>query len=104
MEKDPHNLYLCPNIIRHIKSRGMKWTGHVAHMGEGIKVYNTLVRKPEGKRPLGKSRRWWKDGIRMDLKEIGCVDFGVDSVGSGLGPVTRSGDHGDEPWVLSPRN
>jgi hypothetical protein len=47
MEKDPHNLYLCPNIIRHIKSRGMKWTGHVAHMGEGIKLYNTLVRKPE---------------------------------------------------------
>jgi hypothetical protein len=49
----------------------MKWMGHVARMGEEIKVYKVLVGKPEGKRPLGRSRPRWEDGIRMDLREIG---------------------------------
>jgi hypothetical protein len=49
----------------------MKWAGHVASMGEERKVYKFLVGKPEGKRPLGRPRRRWEDGIRMDLREIG---------------------------------
>jgi hypothetical protein len=53
-----------------MKSRRMRWAGHVAHMGEEKNVYNVLVGKPEGKRPLGRSRRRWEDGIRMDLREL----------------------------------
>jgi hypothetical protein len=49
----------------------MRWAGLVAHMGEGRNVYRVLVRKPEGKRPLGRSRHRWEDGIKMDLREIG---------------------------------
>jgi hypothetical protein len=52
----------------------MKWEGHVARMGEERKVYKFLVVKPEGKRPLGRPRRRWEDGIRMDLREIGFGD------------------------------
>jgi hypothetical protein len=67
-------------IIRQIKSRRMRWAGHVAHMGEGRTVYRFLVGKPEGKRPLEKPRRRWEDGIKMDLREIGWGG-GVDSPG-----------------------
>jgi hypothetical protein len=49
----------------------MRWAGHVSQMGEERKVYKVLVGKPEGKRPLGRPRRRWEDGIRMDLREIG---------------------------------
>jgi hypothetical protein len=66
-----HNLYTSPDIIRQIKSRRMKWVGHVARMGEGRNVYRVLVGKPEGKRPLGRQRCRWEDLIRMDLREIG---------------------------------
>jgi hypothetical protein len=66
-----HNLYSSPDIIRQVKSRRMRWAGHVARMGEERKVYNVLVGKPEGKRPLGRPRRRWEDGIRTDLREIG---------------------------------
>jgi hypothetical protein len=66
-----HNLYSSPDIIRQIKSRRMSWAGHVARMGEGRNVYRGLVGKPEGKSPLGRPRRRWKDGIKMDLGEIG---------------------------------
>jgi hypothetical protein len=66
-----HTLYSSPDIIRHVKSRRMRWAGHVARMGEETKVYKVLVGKPEGKRPLGRPSRRWKDGIRMDLREIG---------------------------------
>jgi hypothetical protein len=52
-----HNLYSSPNIIRRIKSRRMRWAGHVACMGEEMKVYKVLVGKPEGKRLLGRPRR-----------------------------------------------
>jgi hypothetical protein len=52
-----HNLYSLPNIIRMIKSRRMRWTGHVARMGETMNAYRILVGKPEGKRPLGRPRR-----------------------------------------------
>jgi hypothetical protein len=72
-----HNLYSYPDIIRQIKSRRMRWAGHVARMGEEGKVYKVLVGKPKGKRPLGRPRRTWDDGIRMDLREIclGDVDW-----------------------------
>jgi hypothetical protein len=65
-----HNLYSSPDIIRHVKSGRTRWAGHVACMGEERKVYKVLVGKPEGKRPLGRPRRRWKDGIRVDLREI----------------------------------
>jgi hypothetical protein len=66
-----HNLYSSPSIIRIIKSRRMKLVGHVARMGEKRNVYRLLVRKPEGKRPLGRPRRRWIDNIKMDLLEMG---------------------------------
>jgi hypothetical protein len=66
-----HSLYSSPNIVRVIKSRRMRWAGHVARMGEGTGVYRALVGRPEGKRPLGRPRRRWEDNIKMDLREIG---------------------------------
>jgi hypothetical protein len=69
-----HNLYSSPDIVRQIKSRRMRWAGRVARMGEGRNVYRVLVGKPEGKRPLGRRRRRWEDGIKMDLREIGWGD------------------------------
>ena len=67
-----NDLYCSPNIVLVIKSRRMRWAGHVARMGEGRVVYRVLVGKPEGKRPLGRPRRRWVDNIRMDLQEMGC--------------------------------
>jgi hypothetical protein len=58
-------------FVRVIKSRRMRWAGRVARMGEGRGVYRVLVRRPEGKRPLGRPRRRWDDNIKMDLREIG---------------------------------
>jgi hypothetical protein len=66
-----HSLYSSPNIVRVIKSRRMRWAGHVACMGEGRGVYRVLVGRPEGKRPLGSPRHRWEDNIKMDLREIG---------------------------------
>jgi hypothetical protein len=77
-----HNLYSSADIIRQIKSRSMRWAGHVERMGEGRNVYRVLVGKAEGRRPLGRPRRRWEDGIRMDLEDIGW-GCGVDSPGSG---------------------
>ena len=67
-----NDLYSSPNIVRVIKSRRMRWAGHVARMGEERGGYRVLVRKPGGKRPLGRPRRRWEDNIRMDLQEVGC--------------------------------
>jgi hypothetical protein len=66
-----HNLYSSPSIITMIKSRRMRWTGHVAQMGEKNNAYRILMGMPEGKRPLGTPRRRWVDNIKMDLREIG---------------------------------
>jgi hypothetical protein len=66
-----HNLYSSPDIIRKVKSRRMRWAGHVARKGEERKVYKVLVGKPDGRRPLGRPRRRWEDGVRMDLRVIG---------------------------------
>jgi len=65
---DPYSL---ANIVRVVKSRRMRWAGHVARIGEDRGVRSVLVGKPEGKRPLGRPRRSWKDNIKMDLKEVG---------------------------------
>jgi hypothetical protein len=72
-----HNLYSSQSIIRIIKSRRMRWAGHVARMGEKRNVHRLLVGKPEGKRPLGRPRRGWIDNIKMDLLEMGlsAVDW-----------------------------
>jgi len=67
-----NDLYCSPNIVRVIKSRIMRWAGHVARMGEERRMYGVLVGKPEGKRPLGRPRRRWVDNIRMDLQEVEC--------------------------------
>jgi hypothetical protein len=66
-----HNLYSSPDIIRQVKSRRMRWAGHVARRGEERKVCKVLVGKPEGRSPPGRPRRRWEDWIRMDLREIG---------------------------------
>jgi hypothetical protein len=66
-----HNLYSSPNIVRLIKSRMMKWEGHVARMGDGRGVYRVLVGAPEGKKPLGRPRHRWEYNIKIDLREIG---------------------------------
>ena len=66
-------LHCSPSIVRLIKSRRMRWAGHVARMGEGRGVHKVLVGKPEGKRPLGRPRRRWENNIKMDLQEVGCV-------------------------------
>ncbi|KAJ4431048.1 hypothetical protein ANN_19641 [Periplaneta americana] len=66
-----HALYPSPDIIRNIKSRRLRWAGHVARMGESRNAYRVLVGRPEGKRPLGRPRRRWEDNIKMDLREVG---------------------------------
>jgi hypothetical protein len=66
-----HSLYSSPNIVRVIKSRRIKWAGHVARIEERRGVYMVWVERPESKRPLGRHRRKWDDNIKMDLREIG---------------------------------
>jgi len=70
--EEQNDLYSSPNIVRVIKSRIMRWAGHVARMGEERGVYRVWVGKPEGKRPLGRPRGGWVDNIRMELQEVGC--------------------------------
>jgi hypothetical protein len=84
--EEVHNLYSSPDIIRQVKSRRMRWTRYVERMGEERKVYKVLVGKPEGKRPLGRPRRRWEEGIRMDLREVGFgVWIGFDCLRTGTG-------------------
>jgi hypothetical protein len=73
------DLYSSPSIIRIIKSRRMRWAGHVARTGKKRNAYRLLVGKPEGKRPLGTPRCRWVDNIRMDIGEVGWG--GVDWIG-----------------------
>jgi hypothetical protein len=67
-----NDLYSSPNVIRVIKSRRMRWAGHVARMGEKRGAYRILMGRPERARPLGRPRRRWEDNIEMDLREVGC--------------------------------
>jgi hypothetical protein len=73
--KELHDLYSSPSIIRIIKSRRIRWEGPVARMGVKRNAYSLLVGKPEGKRPKGRPRRSWVDNIRMDLGEVGWGDM-----------------------------
>ena len=77
LSEELNSLYSSPNIVRVIKSRRMRWVGHVARMEEGRGVHKVLVGKPEGKRPLGRPRRRWENNIKMDLQEVGrgCGDL-----------------------------
>jgi hypothetical protein len=72
--KELYALYSSPNIVLVIKSRRLRWAGHVTRMGERRGAYRALVGKPEGRRPLGRPRRRWEDNIKMDLPEAGCGD------------------------------
>jgi len=70
-----NDLYCLPNNFRVIKSRRMRWVGHVARVGERRGVYRVLVGRPEG-RSLGRPRRRWEDNVKMDLQEMGCRGMG----------------------------
>jgi hypothetical protein len=71
LHNELHSLYSSPNIVRVIKSRKMRWIGHVARMGEGRGVYRVLVGRPQWKRPLGRPSHRWEDNIKMYLRETG---------------------------------
>ena len=71
LNEEPNSLYCSHNIVRVIKSRRLRWAGHVARMEEGRKVFKILTGKPTGKRPLRRPKRRWEVNIRMDLQEIG---------------------------------
>jgi hypothetical protein len=66
-----NDLYSSPNIIRIIKSRIMRWAGHVARMGEKRGAYRILIGRPEGRRPLGRPRHRWEDNIKTDVQDAG---------------------------------
>jgi len=75
--RKPHNeelndLYSSHSIVWVIKSRRMRWAGHVAGIAARRDVYRVLVGKTEGRRPLGRPRHRWKNNIKMDLQEVGC--------------------------------
>ena len=73
--EERNDLYSSPNIVRVVKPRRIRWTGHVAPKGEKRVVDRVLVGKPEGKRTLGRPRCRWEDNIKMDLQEMGCGDM-----------------------------
>jgi len=87
--EEPNDLYSSLNFVRVIKSRRMRWAGHVARMGERRDVYKVLVGKPEEKIPLRGPRRRWEDNVKMDLQEVGCG--GMDWIE--LAQVGRGGAH-----------
>jgi hypothetical protein len=72
IHEELNDLYCSPNIVQVIKSRRMRWAGHVACIGERRGVYRVLVGKSEGKRPLERPRHTWEDNIKMDIQEVGC--------------------------------
>ena len=72
--EEHRDLYSLPNIVRVVKSRRMRWAGHVARMREGRGVHRVLVGKSEGKSPLERPRRRWEDNIKIDLQQVGGVE------------------------------
>jgi hypothetical protein len=72
INEELNDLYSSPNIVQVIKSRRMRWVGHVGHMGERRGLYMILVEIPEGKSLLGRPMHRWEDNIKMDLQEVGC--------------------------------
>jgi hypothetical protein len=69
--RELNDLYSSPHIVRVIKSRRMRWAGHVALTGEDRGAHRILVGRPERRRPLGRPRRTWEDNIKMDIEEVG---------------------------------
>jgi hypothetical protein len=69
-KEELNDLYSSPNIIRVIKSRRLRWAGHVARMGEKRGAYRIFVGRPEGRQPLGRPRRTWEGNIKTDLQEV----------------------------------
>jgi hypothetical protein len=86
-----NDLYSLPSIVRVVKSRRMRWAGHVARMGEDSGVHKVLVRKPEGRRLLVRARIRWENNIKMDLQKVGG--------GRGDGSWLRTGTGGGHLWV-----
>jgi hypothetical protein len=91
-----HNLYSSPDSVRQIKSRRMRWAGHVACMVEGSNMYRVLVGKPDGKNHLEDQGIGGRMGSKWTLGRLagGC---GVDSPGPGWGPLVGCGEYSDEP-------
>jgi hypothetical protein len=88
-DEEPHTLYSSTNMIRMIKSRRVRWVGHVARMGETKNTYRILMGKLEDKRPLGKPRHRWVGNIKIDLRETGWdgmdwIDLAQDMTSRGL--------------------
>jgi hypothetical protein len=93
-----HNLYSSPKIIRQIKTRRIRWAGHVVCIGGGSKVYRVLVGKSKGKRPLGRLRCRWKNRIKMDLRETSWK--GVEWIYLAEDrDLWQAREHSDEPSV-----
>jgi hypothetical protein len=92
-----NDLYSSPNIIRVIKSRGMRWAGHVARMEEERGAYRILVWRAEGMRPLGRPRLRWKDNIKTDLREVGWGGMNWIELAQDKGQVAGSCECGNEP-------
>jgi hypothetical protein len=99
-----HILYSFPDIIRPIKIKVIMWARHVARMGEDRKVYRILVGNSEGKRPLGRPRRRWKDGIQMDLREIDWEDAAWVQLSQDRGPWRAVVNAVMNLRVLAPRS
>ena len=88
-------MYSSPNIIRVIKSRRLRWAGHVTRMGVRRGAYRVLLGKLEGRKPLGRPRRRWEDNVKMDLQEVGW-GHGLDRSGSEEGQVSCCCECGNE--------
>ena len=88
-KEELNDLYCSSNVFSVIKSRIMIWAGHVARIGESRGIFQVLVGKPEGKRPLGIHGHRWEDNIKMDLQEVGSG--GMDWIE--LPQVGRAGGH-----------
>ena len=92
-----YGLYPSPNIIRVTKSRRMRRAGHVACMRDRRGVYRILVRRPEGRRPLGRPRRRWDDNIKMHLQDV--ERWGIDWIALALFNTTCVNELEGRRWM-----
>jgi hypothetical protein len=92
-----HDLYSSPSIIRIIEARRMRLAGHAARMGDKRNAYRLLVGKPEGRRPLGRSRRRWVDNMTIDLVKVGRGSVDWIGLAQDRGQLESSCEYGTEP-------